>query len=77
MPPYLRHPALPPLLTDVHSRSRGYENPSAEEGDSRVSVESLKAESGLSSTNQGAEQLYNLSADSNLLIEEFLDGAGI
>jgi hypothetical protein len=42
-----------------------------------MQIESLKAESGLSSTNQGAEQLYNLSADSNLLIEEFLDGAGI
>lgn len=42
-----------------------------------MQIESLKAESGLSSANQGTEQLYNLSADSNLLIEEFLDGAGI
>ena len=32
-------PKEPPLLAAVHSRSRGCENPSAEEGDSRVSVE--------------------------------------
>jgi hypothetical protein len=39
MPEGRRHPAVPPLLANVHSCLTAAPNPFAEEGDSRDSVE--------------------------------------
>jgi hypothetical protein len=42
-----------------------------------MQVESLKAQSGLPSASETEKQAHKLLADSDLLIEEFLDGSGI
>lgn len=42
-----------------------------------MQIENLKAQSSLSSTNQGSELYHHWSIDSDILIEEFLDGSGI
>jgi serine O-acetyltransferase len=42
-----------------------------------MQIESLKSPLGLPPTNAEVEQSHDLSAESDLLIEEFLDGAGI